>query len=67
MDVVREIISKAEKDLSIENSLRTFEEIWLSKVFELREHKRSRMSSAASAAEGNDKEEQGVSVERNRQ
>lgn len=35
MDEVKQIVQKAIKDLSIEQTLKTYEEIWLSKVFTL--------------------------------
>ena len=41
VDDVRAIVNRAVKDLSIEQSLKTYEEVWLSKVFELRQHVRS--------------------------
>lgn len=44
---VRSIILKATKDVAIESSLKTYEEVWLSKVFELKPHKKARASSAA--------------------
>ncbi len=34
-DEVKQIVNKAIKDLSIEQTLKTYEEIWLSKVFTL--------------------------------
>lgn len=37
-DDVRAIVQRAVKDLAIEKSLKTYEEVWLSKVFEMREH-----------------------------
>ncbi|XP_069115919.1 uncharacterized protein [Argopecten irradians] len=43
VDDVRVIVQKAVKDLSIEQSLKTYDEIWLSKIFETRLHTRSRM------------------------
>ena len=46
-DEVRTIIQKATKDVAIESSLRTYEEVWLSKVFELKRYKKARVSSAA--------------------
>ena len=47
MDDVRAIVQRAVKDLSIEQSLKTYEEVWLSKIFELREHVRNRAIAAA--------------------
>ena len=38
VDDVRAIVQRAVKDLSIEQSLKTYEEVWLSKIFELRPH-----------------------------
>lgn len=35
MDDVRLIVQKAVKDLSIEQTIKTYEEIWLSKTFKL--------------------------------
>jgi hypothetical protein len=46
-DEVRTIIQKATKDVAIESSLKTYEEVWLSKVFELKRYKKARVSSAA--------------------
>ena len=42
MDDVRAIVQRAIKDLSIEQSLKTYEEVWLSKKFELCEHARNK-------------------------
>lgn len=42
MDDVRAIVQRAVKDLAIEKSLKTYEEVWLSKLFELRLHVRSK-------------------------
>ena len=39
---VRGIVQRAVKDLLIEESLKTYEEVWLSKVFELRDHVRNK-------------------------
>ena len=47
VDDVRAIVQRAVKDLAIENALKTYEEVWLSKVFELRYHVRNKMSSSA--------------------
>ena len=33
--------------MAIESSLKTYEEVWLSKVFELKRYKKARVSSAA--------------------
>ena len=38
---VRTIVQRAVKDLTIENALKTYEAIWLSKLFELRPHVRT--------------------------
>lgn len=46
-DEVRTIIQKATKDVAIESSLKTYEEVWLSKIFELKRYKKARVSSAA--------------------
>jgi len=35
---IRQIVHQAVAELSIEQHLKTYEEVWLSKVFELREH-----------------------------
>ena len=35
VDEVRTIVQKAVKDLSIEQTIKTYEEIWLSKTFQL--------------------------------
>ncbi|ESO89558.1 hypothetical protein LOTGIDRAFT_125094 [Lottia gigantea] len=42
VDDVRAIVQRAAKDLTIEQSLKTYEEVWLSKVFELRSHIRTK-------------------------
>lgn len=42
-DDVRAIVQRAVKDLSIEHSLKTYEEVWLSKLFELKDHVRNRI------------------------
>nr|KAG5694043.1 hypothetical protein BaRGS_025622 [Batillaria attramentaria] len=39
-------IQRAVKDLAIEMSLKTYEEVWLSKIFELRSHTRTKVASA---------------------
>ena len=49
-DEVRAIIQKAAKDVAIESSLKTYEEVWLSKIFELRAHTRMKGPSSAAAA-----------------
>lgn len=51
VDDVRAIVQRAGKDLSIEQSLKTYEEVWLSKVFESREHIRHQTSSASHSGE----------------
>ena len=43
MDDVRGIVQRAVKDLSIEQSLKTYEEVWLSKIFQFHIHIRSKM------------------------
>ena len=43
VDDVRAIVQRAVKDLIIEQSLKTYEEVWLSKIFELRDHIRNRL------------------------
>ena len=45
MDDVRAIVQRAVKDLSIEQSLKKYEEVWLSKLFEMRAHVRNKSSS----------------------
>lgn len=47
MDDVRAIVQRAVKDLAIENALKTYEEVWLGKVFEMRPHVRNKVSSSA--------------------
>lgn len=49
-DEVRVIIQRAAKDVAIESSLKTYEEVWLSKIFELRAHTRMKGPSSAAAA-----------------
>lgn len=46
---VRSIIQRAAKDVAIESSLKTYEEVWLSKIFELRAHTRMKGPSSATA------------------
>ncbi|XP_033103095.1 dynein heavy chain 9, axonemal-like [Anneissia japonica] len=41
VDEVRAIVYRAVKDVSIESALRTYEEIWLSKIFDLKTHVRT--------------------------
>ena len=53
-------MQRAVKDLSIEQSLKTYEEVWLSKIFELREHTRSRLMIAASKTNTAEKEDEQV-------
>ncbi|ELU01784.1 hypothetical protein CAPTEDRAFT_107783 [Capitella teleta] len=43
-DDVRAIVQRAVKDLSIEHSLKTYEEVWLSKLFELKDHETGPLS-----------------------
>eukprot|EP00057_Strongylocentrotus_purpuratus_P006394 XP_011660868.1 PREDICTED: dynein beta chain, flagellar outer arm [Strongylocentrotus purpuratus] len=40
VDEVRAIVQRAVKDVTIESALKTYEEIWLSKLFDLRPHVR---------------------------
>lgn len=47
---VRAIIQRAAKDVAIESSLKTYEEVWLSKIFELKAHTRMKGPSSATAA-----------------
>ena len=47
---VRAIIQRAAKDVAIESSLKTYEEVWLSKIFELRAHTRIKGPPSANAA-----------------
>ncbi|GFS27875.1 dynein beta chain, flagellar outer arm [Elysia marginata] len=56
VDDVRAIVQRAVKDLAIENALKTYEEVWLSKVFELRYHVRNKMSSSADVTQDNQSE-----------
>lgn len=42
VDDVRAIVQRAVKDLSIEQSLKTYEEVWLSKIFQFQIHIRSK-------------------------
>ena len=42
VDDVRAIVQRAVKDLAIEMSLKTYEEVWLGKIFEMRPHTRAR-------------------------
>ena len=57
---VRAIVQRAVKDLLIEESLKTYEEVWLSKVFEMRDHVRNKVI-ANEQKEAATKEEQNVS------
>jgi dynein heavy chain len=56
VDDVRAIVQRAVKDLAIEMSLKTYEEVWLSKIFELRPHTRNKIPSAELAATENQSE-----------
>ena len=47
---MRAIIQRAAKDVAIESSLKTYEEVWLSKIFELRAHTGMKGPSSATAA-----------------
>jgi hypothetical protein len=38
IDEVKSIIQKAVRDLSIEQTIKTYEEVWLSKIFKLKKH-----------------------------
>ena len=40
---IRKIVSRAQGDLTIEQMLKRFEEIWLGKVFTMKEHVKSSM------------------------
>ena len=53
IDDVRALVMRAIKDLSIEQSLKTYEEVWLSKVFELEEHIRNKMAAKLAHAHEN--------------
>ena len=44
-------MQRAVKDLSIEQSLKTYEEVWLSKIFEVREHVRNKAIMSQQKAE----------------
>ena len=50
VEEVRAIIQRAAKDIAIESSLKTYEEVWLSKIFELKAHIRMKGPSSATAA-----------------
>ncbi|XP_053409232.1 uncharacterized protein LOC123561373 isoform X4 [Mercenaria mercenaria] len=47
VDDVRAIVQRAVKDLSIEQSLKTYEEVWLSKIFQFLVHIRSKSAEMA--------------------
>ena len=47
---VREIVKKSAKDVCIENTLKTYEEVWLSKMFELTVHSRLATGGSATVA-----------------
>lgn len=56
---VRAIVQRAVKDLSVEKTLKTYEEIWLGKLLELKEHARNRALIAqyeSSTKESNNRE-----------
>ncbi len=53
---VRGIVQRAVKDLLIEESLKTYEEVWLSKVFELRDHVRNKAIASQSRQEKDKKD-----------
>ena len=46
---MRQIVQKAVKDLSIEQTLRTYEEIWLSKIFNLKQYENQKSDTFAYA------------------
>ncbi|XP_052258855.1 uncharacterized protein LOC127863384 isoform X2 [Dreissena polymorpha] len=46
VDDVRAIVQRAVKDLSIEQSLKNYEEVWLSKVFKFQVHIRSKIENS---------------------
>ena len=50
VEEVRAIIQRAAKDVAIESSLKTYEEVWLSKIFELKAHVKMKGPSSATAA-----------------
>lgn len=50
IDDVRAIVQKAVKDLAIDQSLKTYDEIWTSKLFKLRLHTRVRTEQELVAA-----------------
>lgn len=54
VDDVRNIVKRASKDIYIENMLKLYEEVWLSKVFETRKHTRLTSVSAGGFLPAND-------------
>ena len=46
VEAVRSIVKKSSKDIDIENMLKLYEEVWLSKVYELKKHSRLTSMSA---------------------
>ncbi|KAL3885754.1 hypothetical protein ACJMK2_025795 [Sinanodonta woodiana] len=56
VDDVRAIVQRAMKDLSIEQSLKTYEEVWLSKIFELKAHIRSKFDAQIEVTQDNQSE-----------
>ncbi|KAL5020323.1 hypothetical protein ScPMuIL_003215 [Solemya velum] len=57
VDDVRGIVQRAVKDLSIEQSLKTYEEVWLSKIFELQLHIRSKFETPTDPDAGDNQSE----------
>ncbi|XP_078672103.1 uncharacterized protein LOC144911712 isoform X1 [Branchiostoma floridae x Branchiostoma belcheri] len=49
VDDVRNIVQRAVKEVTIESSLKTYEEIWLSKLFELLQHIKSKPTTTGPA------------------
>ena len=51
---IRSIVKRASKDIYIENMLKLYEEVWLSKVFEMRKHTRLTPTGVGSMLARND-------------
>ena len=60
IDDVRALVMRAIKDLSIEQSLKTYEEVWLGKIFDLENYIRNKMSGKLAGHEHDSSQKEGV-------
>jgi dynein heavy chain len=66
VDEVKQIVQKAIKDLSIEQTIKTYEEIWLSKMFELKKYGQSSLDPAATGKPQSNEEDDARSSQQER-